>query len=94
MQWKEGGHVLANIRGQADTAVSDGGFSVEEAELKQQIRVIVRRMPEMQKKVFEMSRFDEKTHREIAVALSISIKTVETHISRALKFVRQNLALF
>jgi RNA polymerase sigma factor (sigma-70 family) len=52
------------------------------------------RMPEMQKKVFEMSRFDEKTHREIAVALSISIKTVETHISRALKFLRQNLTLF
>lgn len=51
-------------------------------------------MPEMQKKVFEMSRFDEKTHREIAVALSISIKTVETHISRALKFLRQNLTLF
>jgi len=48
-------------------------------------------MPDMQKKVFEMSRFEEKSHREIATALSISIKTVETHISRALKFLRQNL---
>jgi len=86
--------VLSAIRGQAGTAASDTGFSVEEAELKKQIRVVVRRMPEMQKKVFEMSRFDEKTHREIAVALSISIKTVETHISRALKFLRQNLTLF
>jgi len=86
--------VVAAIRDQTDTAASDAGFQVEENELKRQVQVIVQRMPEMQKKVFEMSRFEEKTHREIAGSLSISVKTVETHISRALKFLRQNLTLF
>jgi RNA polymerase sigma-70 factor (family 1) len=68
--------------------------SMEENELKKKVNVLVRQMPNMQKKVFEMSRFEEKSHREIALALSISIKTVETHISRALKFLRQNLNFF
>lgn len=45
----------------------------------------------MQKKVFEMNRFQGLTYTEIARSLSISVKTVETHISRALKFLRQNL---
>jgi RNA polymerase sigma-70 factor (ECF subfamily) len=71
--------------------VADPCESVEENELRKRVTSLVRRMPDMQKKVFEMSRFEEKSHREIAAALSISIKTVETHISRALKFLRQNL---
>jgi RNA polymerase sigma-70 factor (ECF subfamily) len=85
-------HLLKAIKDQPDTH-RDPGLPVEESELKQRVKVIVRSMPEMQKKVFEMSRFEEKTHREIALALSISVKTVETHISRALKFLRQHLNL-
>jgi RNA polymerase sigma-70 factor (family 1) len=83
-------HLLRVIKHQPDTD-ADPEAPVEANELKQRVHVIVRSMPEMQKKVFEMSRFEEKSHREIAVALSISIKTVETHISRALKFLRQHL---
>ena len=37
---------------------------------------------------FEMSRFEEKKYSEIAVEMQISQKTVETHISNALKIFR------
>jgi RNA polymerase sigma-70 factor (family 1) len=83
-------HLLKALKDQP-VKEQDASFATEENELKKRVNVIVCRMPEMQKKVFEMSRFDEKSHREIAVALSISKKTVETHISRALKFLRQHL---
>jgi RNA polymerase sigma-70 factor (family 1) len=82
-----------SIKKQADFRL-DPLQSMEENDLKKKVNVLVRQMPTMQKKVFEMSRFEEKSYREIALALSISIKTVETHISRALKFLRQNLTLF
>jgi len=83
-------HSLEGLR-RRPAATADPCESVEENELRKRVTSLVRRMPDMQKKVFEMSRFEEKSHREIATALSISIKTVETHISRALKFLRQNL---
>lgn len=89
-------HLLQGLKPQPDADAdgsADSAGSVEEHELRQRVHVLVRQMPEMQKKVFEMSRFEEKSHREIATALSISVKTVENHISRALKFLRQHLNL-
>jgi RNA polymerase sigma-70 factor (ECF subfamily) len=83
-------HLLKALKGQPESE-SAPGDPLEENELGKRIRIVVRRMPEMQKKVFELSRFEEKSYREIALLLSISVKTVENHISRALKFLRQNL---
>ncbi len=84
---------LQSIRTESESR-PDPLQSMEENDLKKKVTVLVRQLPTMQKRVFEMSRIEEKSYREIAVALSISIKTVETHISRALKFLRQNLNLF
>jgi RNA polymerase sigma-70 factor (family 1) len=86
-------HLMQTLKGQSQLD-ADAGRSLEENELRNRVNFLVRRMPTMQKKVFEMSRFEEKSHREIAHALSISIKTVEVHITRALKFLRQNLNIF
>jgi RNA polymerase sigma-70 factor (ECF subfamily) len=36
-----------------------------------------------------MSRIKEKTHKEIAESLGISVKTVEYHISKALASIRE-----
>jgi RNA polymerase sigma-70 factor (family 1) len=66
---------------------------LEENELKRKINSLLQQMPGMQKKVFEMNRFEGMSYRDIADTLSISIKTVETHISRALRFLRQHLTL-
>jgi RNA polymerase sigma-70 factor (ECF subfamily) len=43
------------------------------------------------RKVFEISRFENKKNREIAEELNLSVKTVETHISKALRSLRIDL---
>lgn len=51
----------------------------------------VGKLPEACRKIFIMSRFEDKKYREIAGELEISIKTVETQMSRALKSLRDSL---
>src|SRR5690606_3483696 len=48
-------------------------------------------LPEMRRKVFIMSRFENLTHKEIASRLLISPKTAENHINLALKALRKSL---
>lgn len=45
-------------------------------------------LPEKCRSVFELSRKDHKTNKEIAATLGISEKTVENHMTRALKILR------
>jgi RNA polymerase sigma-70 factor (family 1) len=45
-------------------------------------------LPEMRRKVFELSRLEGMSYKDIAVQLSISVKTVEKHISKALQQLR------
>ncbi len=58
---------------------------MEEMELEAKIYTAIANLPEKCREVFELSRFKNKRNREIAVMLNISIKTVETHMSIALK---------
>ena len=48
-------------------------------------------IPPKSKKVFLMSRKDGLTYQEIASELSISVKSVEKHISKALKILRKKV---
>lgn len=48
-------------------------------------------LPEQCRKVFELSRYEGLKYKEIAERLNISVKTVETHMSNALKILRINL---
>lgn len=61
-----------------------------EAEL---IEAVGRLSPEC-RRVFELSRFNELTHAEIADQLSISVNTVKYHIKTALARLREDLADF
>jgi RNA polymerase sigma-70 factor (ECF subfamily) len=49
-------------------------------------------LPEKCRIIFSMNRFDHLTYAEIAEIQGISIKTVETQMGRALKFLRKRLA--
>ena len=49
----------------------------------------MQKMPPMRKKIFELSRGESKTYKEIAQLLSLSEKTVENHIGLALKHLRR-----
>ncbi|WP_374951078.1 RNA polymerase sigma-70 factor [Mucilaginibacter sp.] len=60
-------------------------------ELEQTIEQEVNTLPDKCRSVFELSRVEHKTNKEIAYELGISEKTVEHHITKALKHIRLGL---
>jgi RNA polymerase sigma-70 factor, ECF subfamily len=61
-------------------------------ELQEKIAQILERLPERCGKIFTMSRFEGLKYTEIAEKLSVSVKTVEANMGRALKEFRKELA--
>ncbi|HEX2969452.1 MAG TPA: RNA polymerase sigma-70 factor [Bacteroidales bacterium] len=61
------------------------------AELQQKISQIIERLPERCGQIFYMNRFEGLKYNEIAEKLSISVKTVESNMGRALKEFRKEL---
>jgi len=55
------------------------------------VRKTLRALPVQSRRIFIMSRYRNKTHKEIASAFHISVKGVEFHIGKALKALRHNL---
>lgn len=64
---------------------------LELKELKEMISHFVMELPERCQEVFNMSRNEHLSNREIADRLGISEKTVENQINKALKRIRTNL---
>ena len=60
-------------------------------ELHEKIAVIIAKLPERCARIFCMSRFEGLKYAEIADKLSISIKTVEANMGKALKEFRNEL---
>jgi RNA polymerase sigma factor (sigma-70 family) len=73
---------------------ANGDALTEANEFRQRLAAMIGKMPAVQKRVFEMHRFEGKSYNDIARSLAISVRTVETHISRSLRFLRKNLLLF
>lgn len=65
---------------------------LEAADLQKTIQTAIDTLPERCRLIFCMSRFDEKSHKEIASELNISTKTIENQITRALKTLRAAIA--
>jgi RNA polymerase sigma factor (sigma-70 family) len=57
---------------------------MEELDIRRVIRPALLAMPPRTRRIFLMSRLRQQSYREIAEELSISEKTVEQHVSRAL----------
>jgi RNA polymerase sigma-70 factor (family 1) len=64
-----------------------------EKELQHKITHALEEMPPMRRKVFEMSRFKGMSQQQIANELSLSPRTVETHIYQAIKEIKHYLGL-
>lgn len=63
-------------------------------ELQLQLAKAMNALPEQCRTVFQMSRYEELKYREIAERLNISVKTVENHMTKALKILREKLAAY
>lgn len=59
--------------------------------LREEMETKVKQLPDRCREVFELSRIEQLTHKEIGERLNISPKTVENHIGRALKVLRPYL---
>lgn len=68
------------------TALDELGFERKEA-----ISKAIAALPRAQRTVFLLSRFEGLKYNEIATTLGLSVKTVETHMGRALKKLREML---
>lgn len=64
----------------------------DDPELQHRFQDVLKTLPAQCRQVFELSRFESLKYREIADQLGISIKTVETHMGKALRIMRQELA--
>ena len=62
--------------------------------LEDRINQLVDKLPAQSREVYRQSRMKGLNNQEIASVLSISVKTVEYHISRSLSFLRTNLSSY
>ncbi len=93
-QIKQSKHTLnhvseENVQVQTSETASDHVLGVE---LQEQIQQAMQELPEKCRQVFHLSRFEEKSYKEISEELNISVKTVENHIAKALRIMRSELS--
>ena len=86
-RWQAGAE---HISRDADDAASE----VELADLRRAVARAIETLPERCRLIFTMSREQDLSYAEIARALDISVKTVETQMGRALKALRSRLASY
>lgn len=76
----------------AISEVSDSPYSkVSYSELESRLKKAINELPEQCRTIFQLSRYEDLKYNEIATQLGLSIKTVETQMSRALKKLRVQL---
>ena len=65
--------------------------SYEKKELKVHIKDAISKLPEQRRLIFQMSRYEGLSNKEISDNLNISLQTVKNQISESLKFIRKSL---
>ena len=80
----------------SSVTLSDGHDTEEEYYKKEKellVRIAVAQMPFQRQRIFKMSRYQGFTNDEIAVKLNIARKTVENHLTQALRDIRAVLSV-
>jgi RNA polymerase sigma-70 factor (ECF subfamily) len=82
------------IQSLSEETGANGFDNIDIKQLQADIDVAIAELPEQMRRIFEMSRFEGLKYVEIAGQLNISVKTVETQISRALVKLREKLSSY
>lgn len=64
---------------------------LEEQDMERIMKIALGKLPEKRRKIFELSRFENLKYNEIADRLNISVKTVESQMTKALEQLRKVL---
>jgi len=83
-----------HVKNRFHSSKSEFTTLIAESELEDQLSKALEKMPEKFSNVFCMNRFESLKYQEIADKLGISIKTVESYMGHALKFLRMSLKDF
>ncbi|MFC2115636.1 RNA polymerase sigma-70 factor [Bacteroidota bacterium] len=81
--------IEADIATQSES--SQAHDTLETSEIREVVSKTLDELPERPATIFRMSRYDGLKYREIAEKLSISVKTVEANMGKALEMFRKNL---
>ncbi|GAA3959426.1 RNA polymerase sigma-70 factor [Mucilaginibacter dorajii] len=68
--------------------------NIEYKELMARVSLVVSTLPDKCREVYKLSREDYLSHKQIASRLNISTKTVENHLTKALRQLRTSLGSF
>jgi RNA polymerase sigma-70 factor (ECF subfamily) len=85
---------ILNIENLLEVPQYDGADSMVESELQLKIDLSIAELPERCREIFVLNRYENLKYQEIADKLQISVKTVETQMSKALQHMRIRLAEF
>jgi RNA polymerase sigma-70 factor (ECF subfamily) len=73
-------------------------YEIEELYEKKELKAIVKnaisKLPQQRKMIFQMSRYEGLSNKEISENLNISLQTVKNQISASLRFIRKSLNNF
>jgi RNA polymerase sigma-70 factor (ECF subfamily) len=72
----------------------DASNKLKLSEVEHHLHLALNKLPEKCRAIFHMSRFEQLKYQEIANQLEISIKTVETHMVKALRILRKEMQEF
>lgn len=62
-----------------------------DSEIQHLVSVALKKMPEQSRRIYLKSRNEDTTNKKIAADMGLSVKSVEFHITKALKILRQEL---
>jgi len=80
-------YIINHQQGKANQTESDVSYH----EINEILKDLIRRLPPKRREIFILSRQKGLSHIEIATKLGISIHTVESQLTKALKFIRKGL---
>lgn len=82
---------LEVVSDQHTPVVDDAHASLASDDLASRIRRWIQELPKRRQEAFVLSRFHGLSHKEISAIMGVSLKTIDTHILLALKFLRGRL---
>lgn len=83
---------ILDIEGLLDVPNDEHTDVLMQSELSARIDEAINELPEKCREIFLLSRYENLRYQEIADKLQISVKTVETQVSKALQHMRSRLA--
>ena len=77
----------------ADFADNSTQYMLDFSQVREEIETLVAQLPEKCQMVYRLSRENEMTAKGIAEKMGISEKTVQGHLTKALKYIKSNLTI-